>query len=177
MNIDYCLVLAAGKGTRMGAIGKHLPKILWPVFEKTILELQLSWAQRLGFKKIFINTHHHDDQVHKFVEEKNLTHQIEVLNEKKLLLIGGAIHNLARKFDYKGKVLVLNGDQFLTFSEKFLNEQSNALTNNAASIFLAEVTLEENYGETVVNESGHLIDIIPRRKVRKNLHYTYSGCG
>jgi len=41
MQIDYCLILAAGFGTRMGKIGKKLPKVHGPDFEKSLLELQV----------------------------------------------------------------------------------------------------------------------------------------
>ena len=55
MKIDYALLLAAGYGTRMGIIGKELPKVLWPVYEKTLLELQVDYLKELGVKNIFLN--------------------------------------------------------------------------------------------------------------------------
>ena len=56
MKIDYCLILAAGFGSRMGEIGKILPKVLWHIFEKSLLELEIEYARSLGIKKIFINS-------------------------------------------------------------------------------------------------------------------------
>ena len=50
MQIDHILILSAGKGTRMGNIGKNLPKVLWPVLSKSLLELQVAYAQKLAPK-------------------------------------------------------------------------------------------------------------------------------
>ena len=48
MKVDHVLILAAGKGTRMGKIGKVLPKVLWPIFAKNLIELQVSFAKKLA---------------------------------------------------------------------------------------------------------------------------------
>ena len=48
MQIDYALILSAGLGTRMGEIGKILPKVLWPIYFKSLLELQIRYCQSLG---------------------------------------------------------------------------------------------------------------------------------
>ena len=44
MQLDFAYILAAGKGTRMGEIGKVVPKPLWPIYEKSLLELQVAWC-------------------------------------------------------------------------------------------------------------------------------------
>ena len=44
MIVENALILAAGAGTRMGEIGKVLPKVLWPVFECSLLELEVLYA-------------------------------------------------------------------------------------------------------------------------------------
>ncbi|PJB53459.1 MAG: nucleotidyltransferase family protein, partial [Bdellovibrio sp. CG_4_9_14_3_um_filter_39_7] len=56
MSINTGLILCAGKGTRMGAIGKVLPKPLWPLFEKTLIDWQIIQMMKLGIKNIYINT-------------------------------------------------------------------------------------------------------------------------
>ncbi len=39
MQINQALLLCAGLGTRMGNIGKHIPKPLWPIFEKKFIRV------------------------------------------------------------------------------------------------------------------------------------------
>ena len=48
MKVDHVLILAAGKGTRMGKIGEIVPKVIWPVFNKSLLELQVAYARSLA---------------------------------------------------------------------------------------------------------------------------------
>jgi len=73
MQIDYCLILCAGIGTRMGPIGEVLPKPLWPIFESTILELQIKYAKEMGVKKIFVNGFHQAEIIKEYLEKKKLT--------------------------------------------------------------------------------------------------------
>ena len=108
MPIDYCLILAAGFGTRMGEIGKHLPKVMWPVFEKTLLELQVSYARSLGIKNIYINLHYMGETIEKFCKEKSSFEGVQLLWEKpEILDIGGAIHQLARLPEVDSILLII----------------------------------------------------------------------
>jgi NDP-sugar pyrophosphorylase family protein len=115
MQIDYCLILAAGFGTRMGKIGEKLPKVLWPVFEKSLLELQVAYARSLGISKIYINLHYMGEEIENYCKNKVAFEGVTFLWEKpEILDIGGAVHNLARQreINYRGKLLILNADQF-----------------------------------------------------------------
>ena len=96
MQIDYCLILAAGFGTRMGSIGQKLPKVLWPVFEKSLLELQVAYARSLGAKRVFINLHHMGEEIERFCQDRAAFEDVTYLWERpEILDIGGAVHNLA----------------------------------------------------------------------------------
>ena len=79
MQIDYCLILAAGFGTRMGAIGQKLPKVLWPVFERSLLELQVGYARSLGIQKIYINLHYMGEEIDIFCKDKLTFEGVEFL--------------------------------------------------------------------------------------------------
>ena len=91
MQIDYCLILSAGFGTRMGEIGKSLPKVLWPVFEKSLLELQVEYVKTLGIPKIFINLHHQKELILESVRNKAVFDEVIFLTEEEILDIGGGI--------------------------------------------------------------------------------------
>ena len=121
MRIDHCLILAAGFGTRMGSIGQKLPKVLWPVFEKSLLELQVAYARSLGVENIYINLHYMGEEIESYCKNRQAFEGVTFLWEKpEILDIGGAIHNLAAQVKYKGKLLVLNADQFFYLKKEEL---------------------------------------------------------
>lgn len=136
MRIDHCLILAAGFGTRMGAVGQKLPKVMWPVFEKSLLELQVAYAKSLGIPKIFINLHYMGEEIVEAVKGKSIFEDVEFLWEKpEILDIGGGIHNLASKVNYKGKLLVLNADQFFYIKKDELLKILEPYKSEACALF------------------------------------------
>jgi NDP-sugar pyrophosphorylase family protein len=177
MQIDYALILGAGLGTRMGEIGKIVPKILWPIYFKTMLELQVRYCEDLGINKIYLNTHFLHDEIINFINNSEFGAKVTVLHEEVLLDSGGAIHNLASRpeVNYQGNLLLVNGDQFLFFEKKFWNEAIKKIGSNRAVLFGIKVDKEAAYNETVV-ENHRLVNI--QKNVDKNKSYiTYSGLG
>jgi mannose-1-phosphate guanylyltransferase len=177
MQIDYALILSAGLGTRMGEIGKQLPKVLWPVFFKTLLELQIDYCKDLGIKKIFINTHFLHDDIVEFLKTSSLIDQVIVLHEKTLLDSGGAIHNLAalEEVDYKGLLLLVNGDQFLFFEDEIWQMALRRVQSCRAVLFGITIDKDSSYNETII-EQNRLVGI--EKNIGKlNNYTTYSGLG
>ena len=176
MQIDYCLILAAGFGTRMGEIGKSLPKVLWPIFERSLLELQVEYAKSLGIQKIFINLHHQKDLILDYVQNKSVFENVTFLLEEKILDIGGGIHNLARKVGYEGNLLVLNADQFFLMSKEFLSESVKELSTHPALLFSYQVDPRLGYNCLKVSESGNLTEIISAKELTSTpVGMTYTG--
>lgn len=103
------LILAAGQGKRMGEIGTVVPKVLWPIFDKTILELQILYLRELGVEEIFMNTHHLSKTIEAFVEKKKLN--VNLMHEKVCLGTGGPLHRFKKEVA-EDRILVFNGDQF-----------------------------------------------------------------
>jgi NDP-sugar pyrophosphorylase family protein len=175
MKIDCCLILCAGLGTRMGPIGKILPKSLWPLFEKKILDLQISFAKSLGVEKIYINAHHCSEQIKNFIELFNKKNRIKVnfLHEPILLGSGGGVHNLAALEKYQGNLLYLAGDQFYFFDKKYLEIANNLLNENSAVLFGLNVNKSDPYNRLIV-ENGLLKSI---EKPHESSSVTFSGMG
>jgi NDP-sugar pyrophosphorylase family protein len=171
MKVDNVLILGAGLGTRMGPVGKILPKLLWPVFEKSLLELQVELAKEFSPKKIFINTHYEADKIHSHIETKNI--DVEYIHEEELLDIGGGIHNLANKLNYSGKLLILNGDQFLFFDTDTRMKLLDSADEFVVSLLGLEVEFGSNYNELKCVE-GLLKNIEKPSGDSKN-YLTYSG--
>ena len=179
MQIDYCLILAAGFGTRMGEIGKQLPKVLWPVFEKSLLELQVAYARSLGVKKIFINLHHMGEQIESFCRSKAAFEDVTFLWEKPAILdIGGGIHNLASQPEvkYKGKLLVLNADQFFYLKKEELEHHLEKHKKAPAVLFNYWVNSSDGYNELQIDEQRYVVGIRKNKDIPLNSKVeTYTG--
>ncbi len=176
MQIDHALILSAGLGSRMGEIGKKLPKALWPVFYKCLLELQVDYCHDLGIDRIFVNTHFLSEDIEAFILSNKKFEDVTILHEDPLLDTGGAIHNMASRGDvnYLGNTLLVNVDQFLFFDNEYFKKALLTLEKSRAALFGIKVDKGANYNETVL-VNGLLKEI----KKADNLsnYVTYSGLG
>jgi mannose-1-phosphate guanylyltransferase len=152
---------------------------MWPIFSKTLIQLQIEYCKDLGIDKIYINVHFLADEVIKHVESLSKTnHNITILYEENLLDSGGALHNLAKRAEvnYQGNVLLVNADQFLFFDDKYFVKAKEYLksTGARAVLFGIKVDKKMHYNETVI-EGERLVEI---KKNGGAFDYnTYSGLG
>lgn len=176
MVIDHALILAAGKGTRMGDIGKILPKVIWPVFEKSILELEVDYAKMLGAKETYINLYNHKDVLLNYINSHSKFNNVIKIIENEILDVGGAVHNLAKKLNYQGTLLVLNSDQFIMLSEIHITNALNKLKTHDMVLFTHDVTLEDGYNKLEISKD-RLLNGITNHKIIKNIdnYETYTG--
>ena len=179
MQIDHCLILAAGFGTRMGLIGHKLPKVLWPIFEKPLLDLQVAYAKYLGAKKIYVNLHHMGADIEASCKGKFIYEDVEFLWEKpEILDIGGAIHNLASQkgVNYKGKLLVLNADQFFFIPKEMLEKQLHTFKNASATLFSYWVNSSLGYNALKIDDKRVVKEIIKNKDLAPDSKVeTYTG--
>jgi NDP-sugar pyrophosphorylase family protein len=165
MQINQCLILAAGFGTRMGVIGQKLPKVLWPVFEKSLLELQVAYARSLGIQKIFINLHYMGEEIEAYCKGRSAFEGVEFLWEKpEILDIGGAVHNLASRpnVKYRGKLLILNADQFFYITKDHLTKILEPYKNASSVLFTYWVN--SSLGYNALDMDGRIVKGITKNK-------------
>lgn len=175
MKVNYALILAAGAGTRMGEIGKRVPKVLWPIFEKSILELEVLYAKKLGIEKIFINTFHYKDKIKEFYKNSTILQEAELVEENEILDIGGAVHNLAKMLDYHGKLMIFNSDQFIFLSDDNWKKAFELLKDMDHLIFSYNVSSNDMYNALVIDKK-RLVNITKNEEiVRDKVIQTYTG--
>lgn len=167
MNIDACFILSAGYGTRMGEIGEHLPKPMWPIFNQSLISATVNYWRNFGIKKFYANVHHLADQIIPHLKELGVT----PILEEKLLGSGGAFHNLKLKHPSLSRVLSVNCDNFaVSFDhEKFLSE----LGKQDQMLFSMPVESGQRFNRLVL-EDGKLVGIL---KEFSSPGVTYSGVG
>lgn len=175
---EYCLILAAGFGTRMGEIGKYLPKVMWPFFHKSLLETQVLFAKKLGYRKIYINLFHQADFIVQACNESETFRDVNWLKEEpEILDIGGGIHNLARRseINYKGNLLILNADQLFWFGQEQLEDWRKELKTYDSLLLSLKVNSSQGYNE-LVTQGDLLVNIRPNHEISLSQEIlTYSG--
>jgi NDP-sugar pyrophosphorylase family protein len=190
---NYALILSAGLGTRMGCIGEKLPKTLWPIFEKPLIEvyrlLLTKYFPQLQ-NNIYCNLFYKFDSFIEYFTKrilqstKNST-EIEIpyfLLENKLLDVGGSVHNFARlpHINRKGTLLICNGDHLVFFSQSIVEKFTSSFSSNHYVLLLSKkVKKSSGLNELVLNENGELVEIIKNDKIEDEdrLYITYTGVG
>ena len=109
------MILAAGRGTRLGPLGLHKPKALVEIQGIPLLAGVISRLAQQGFREIIVNTHHLADQVDEFLARYCRSHRLAgltlaVSREENLLDTGGGVHRAGWFFDDGKPFLVYNVD-------------------------------------------------------------------
>lgn len=171
MKADNVLILAAGLGTRMGELGKVLPKPLWPHKGSTLLARQIQFARSLTDGQIWVNTHHCADQIDDYLQR--FFPSVRTVYEENILGSGGAIHNLVNKHKLSGRLITINSDVLYEIGSIDKRNFLSPLKDVHARLVAMKVDNVGDYNELVCkNESLYSI-----AKPQKNPYKTYSGIG
>ena len=105
------MILAAGLGTRLKALTQDKPKALVPLNGKPLLQHCIENLITNGFHHIVINVHHFGEQIIDFVESHHFDADIQISDERDLLMdTGGGIVKATPLFKNSKSVLVHNVD-------------------------------------------------------------------
>jgi len=126
------MILAAGLGTRLGALTQDRPKALVELNGKPLLQHCIENLIANGFHHIVINVHHFGEQIIDFVESHLFDADIEISDERDLLMdTGGGIVKATPLFKDSKAVLVHNVDiisdvNLSKMSQQFLESKDDA---------------------------------------------------
>ena len=110
MKINTALILCAGFGKRMNPITLETPKPLLKLNDITILETCINLIERLGVRKILLNTFYLGDQISSFLKKKKFKSEIKIISDGDSILdTGGGILNMLNYSD-ENDFLVFNPD-------------------------------------------------------------------
>ena len=105
------MIMAAGKGTRLGKITETIPKVLVDINGKSLLRIAVETCVRHGFDDIIINVHYLADMVEEEIKRLNRSgYRITISDERDLLLENGGGLFKARDFFDKDPFLMYNAD-------------------------------------------------------------------
>ena len=79
------LLLAAGRGTRLGRLSETTPKCLQSIGGMPLLDRVIGQLQDVGVKKFLINVHHHAQQIEQHILDNYGIADFEIVQEEQLL--------------------------------------------------------------------------------------------
>ena len=119
------LILAAGKGTRLGSLAQQIPKCLVSLGSTNVLDLWIRKLHEAGVDQIYINTHHLFEQVIDFVSRHPLQAKIQLIHEQTLLGTAGTLISIKEKID--GAIFVVHADNFSEIDLNLMSETHSRL--------------------------------------------------
>lgn len=157
------MLLAAGRGERMGSLTDHCPKPLLPLAGKPLLRHHLERLSRAGIDEVVVNASYLGDQVEDFLQQQtDLPLSIQVSREAERLETGGGIHN-ALPLLGEAPFLLLNADVWSDYPLKQLPPEPEGL----AHLVLVNNPEHNPHGDFALVDGQVLAQGEPR--------YTFSG--
>ena len=105
------MILAAGRGTRLGELGQTTPKALIEVAGVTMLERTARRLVVAGADRLVVNVHHHADAIERFLATHDLGADVHVSRElAEPLETGGGLWHARTHFRGDRTILAHNVD-------------------------------------------------------------------
>jgi len=106
VRINTALILCAGFGKRLNPITLNIPKPLLEIKNVSMLERCINLIEKLGIKKILINTFYLKDQFSVFLNSKNFNIDIKIIEDGEHILdTGGGIQNMIKDSNEKDFII------------------------------------------------------------------------
>ncbi len=105
------MIFAAGRGTRLGALGEGTPKALIEIAGQTMLERTARRLVAAGAQRIVVNVHHHAETIERFLAAHDLGVEVRISREPgRPLETGGGLLHARELFRGDGPILMHNVD-------------------------------------------------------------------
>jgi bifunctional UDP-N-acetylglucosamine pyrophosphorylase/glucosamine-1-phosphate N-acetyltransferase len=152
-------ILAAGRGTRMRS---HLPKVLHPLGGRSLVERVLQSLAEIQPSRRLIIVGYRCDLVQEALSPYS---DLEFVEQTEQLGTGHAVQQLLSPLaDFKGDVLVLNGDVPLLRPQTLKALlQTHQTQQNAATILTAQLPDPKGYGRVFCDEQNVVTQIVEDR--------------
>ncbi|HWD63588.1 MAG TPA: NDP-sugar synthase [Solirubrobacteraceae bacterium] len=156
----HAMILAAGLGTRLGALGAATPKILIDVGGRPLLARHLDYLAAMGVDRVVINLHHHADQVEAYITSHNAPVEVTCVREVSLLGTAGGVRNALDELT-PGPLLVIYGDVLFPDPVDVMLEQHRS-TDAAATIAVHGAASTTGKGVVEVAGSGRVLRFVEK---------------
>ena len=174
MNIDTALILCAGYGKRLNPLTLKIPKPLLKINNTTLLENTIELIKNLEIKKIKINTFYLQEEIKKFIKEKNFEIEIEVISDgDEILDTGGGILNMIKSTNEQD-FLVFNPDTIWNLNYlTIINQMKNFYFSKNKETILLVVEKNLSFDKNLKGDFTLSENLL---KKNKENNYIFTGC-
>jgi mannose-1-phosphate guanylyltransferase len=154
------MLLAAGRSTRLGALGVARPKPLVPICGYPAILFGLDRCARAGLRDVVVNLHHHGDQIRAAVGDGSAFGlEVRYSQEDELLGTGGGIAR-ARAMFRSEPVLVMNGKVVADLPlDQVLAAHRAAPAGTVATMVLRREDSPGQFAPVAVDQSGRVVGL------------------
>jgi mannose-1-phosphate guanylyltransferase/phosphomannomutase len=159
------MILAAGVGSRLDPLTRHIPKPMVPIANRPVMEHIIELLAKHGIKDIMVNLHYLADQIEDYFKDGSRWGvHLEYSKEDRLWGDAGSVKRCEEFFD--DTFLVIGGDDLADIDITRmvrLHKERKAL----ATIALSLVDDPSEYGIALLNERGRITRFLekPRGEV------------
>lgn len=156
---NWAVVMAGGRGTRLGELTRSIPKPLLQVGDRPLLGTILTRLRRHGIRRVFLAVNHLADQIRQYAGDgAAFDLSLSYLEERDVLGTAGALSLLPEKPALP--LIVMNGD--LLTSVNFGNLLDfHVASHRAMTVCIREGRFQVPYG-VVTARGNDLIDIVEK---------------
>jgi len=159
------MFLAAGRSTRLGALGAAVPKPLVPVCGYPAIQFGLHAAARAGARRAVINVFHRGDLLrHTLGDGTSVGLPIDYSVEEELLGTGGGLA-AARRLFAPGPVVVMNAKVVADLDLPALFA-AHARGQSSATMLLRDDPDARRWGAITCDATGRVVGILDARSPR-----------
>jgi NDP-sugar pyrophosphorylase family protein len=119
------VLLAAGRGTRLGVQSRSVPKILVEIAGERLLDRQLRYLSGQGVTEVAMNTHHLATEVERYLDESPPPIPVRLFHEPTLRGTAGAL--IPMRESLTERFLVLYGDVVTDINLRRLADDTRGL--------------------------------------------------
>jgi len=169
------IVLAAGLGTRLQPITRHIAKPAVPVAGKALIVRVLEWLEREGIRDVVVNLHHLPATVTGIVGDgTQLGLRVRYSWERDILgSAGGPRLALSLWPNLQGPCLITNGDTLTDFPLAPLVATHVAARAEGALVTMAVVrnTRPDHYNGRRLGAEGRVLAFVPKGHTEETWHF------
>ena len=158
------LILAAGRGSRLGKLTDSLPKPLVEVKGKPVISYLIDKLINLNVTEIFINMHYKHELLEKFILHSSYKAKLNLIYEPTLLGTAGTLKSLNNQLSTED-FIVMHADNYFQDDLKVL-KQKHLATNSDYLITLGTflVTSPEKFGTVDLTYDNTVVKFFEKKQ-------------